>query len=238
MLIPSLTVHLVHEFLPTPLPPDVLRQHLESTICVRIAGPTNMRRDQDIRRCPERIVLGKGFRIGATQLANATRFQKPKKNLHVKSSTTDLLRLQRRNQRFLVDDLAPRNVGNISTARVTLVQEFELVGRKQVRCVFAARLSAACMVERNEQSAYVNGTPTTSRSISCFKKLCKSSLLVPLYHALGRLPSGSPVPGTMYPSSFFDSGVLRGDAVYAMTSIPIALATRATIRNQVSIQVC
>ena len=59
------------------------------------------------------------------------------------------------------------------------------------------------------EGTYVKGTPITSRSISCFRKLCRSSFAVPLYHALGRLPSGSPVPGTMKPSSLFDSGVLR-----------------------------
>jgi hypothetical protein len=37
------------------------------------------------------------------------------------------------------------------------------------------------------------------------------------------------VPGTMKPSSRRDSGVFRGEAVYAMTSLPIACATRATV---------
>ena len=96
-----------------------------------------------------------------------------------------------------------------------------------MRRVLALRMSATLWIDPRD-GTYVNGTPTTSKSISCFKKLWRSSLSVPLYHALGRLPSGSPVPGTMYPSSFFDSGVLRGDAVYAMMSIPIAFATLAT----------
>ena len=63
------------------------------------------------------------------------------------------------------------------------------------------------------EGTYVKGTPITSRSISCFRKLCRSSFAVPLYHALGNSPSASPVPGTMKPVSRFDSGVVRGDAV-------------------------
>jgi hypothetical protein len=65
--------------------------------------------------------------------------------------------------------------------------------------------------------------------MSCFRKLCKDALSSPLYHALGINPSGSPVPGTIYPLSFLLSGVLRGDAVYATTSIPSALAIRPAV---------
>ena len=78
-------------------------------------------------------------------------------------------------------------------------------------------------------NTYVNGTASTSKSIFCFRNSCKLSLSRPLYHALGYSPSGSPVPGTMKPSSRRDSGVGRGEAVYAITSLPIARATRATV---------
>jgi hypothetical protein len=83
-------------------------------------------------------------------------------------------------------------------------------------------------------STYVNGTASTSRSIFSLRNACRLSLSSPLYHALGNSPSASPVPGTMNPSSRLDSGVLRGDAVYARTFMPIAFATRATVPQHVS----
>ena len=66
--------------------------------------------------------------------------------------------------------------------------------------------------------------------MSCDRKLCSDALSSPENQADGMDPSGSPVPGTMKPLSRFDSGVGRGVAVYAITFIPMALATRATWR--------
>ena len=43
------------------------------------------------------------------------------------------------------------------------------------------------------------------------------------------VPSASPVPGTIYPVSRRESGVVRGDAVYAWTVIPRAADNFATI---------
>ena len=76
--------------------------------------------------------------------------------------------------------------------------------------------------------AFVRGTLTSKVSMSWLKKWCRDFLSVPLYHALGNSPFGSPVPGTMKPPSFLLSGVSRGLAVRTMTSIPIALAILAT----------
>ena len=64
-----------------------------------------MRRDQYIRRRPEWIILGQWLWIS-----------------HIESSAPDLLHLQRLDKRFLVYDLASRNVNNICAAWVTLVQ--------------------------------------------------------------------------------------------------------------------
>jgi hypothetical protein len=44
---------------------------------------------------------------------------------------------------------------------------------------------------------FVSGTEIRRTSISWLRKLWRDALSVPLYHALGRVPSGSPVPGTM-----------------------------------------
>lgn len=66
--------------------------------------------------------------------------------------------------------------------------------------------------------------------MSWARKLCREALSSPLNQASGMEPSGSPVPGTMKPLSCFDSGVVRGEAVYAMTSMPMPRATRATCR--------
>jgi hypothetical protein len=88
--------------------------------------------------------------------------------------------------------------------------------------------------KRRKIPTHVNGTLNTSKSIFCFKKLCKFPLSSPLYHSVGNSPSGSPVPGTMKPSSRLDSGVGRGEAVKAITSLPMAFATRATVARLVS----
>lgn len=59
----------------------------------------------------------------------------------------------------------------------------------------------------------VSGTETSRISRSWERKLWSEDLSRPEYHAEGKVPSGSPVLGTMYPRSFLDSGVLRGEAV-------------------------
>jgi hypothetical protein len=82
------------------------------------------------------------------------------------------------------------------------------------------------------KTTYVSGTETTSTSISCLRKLCRLALSVPEYHLLGMMPSGSPMPGTIYPSSFRFSGVSFKPAVYAMISKPRAWPIRATIGIQ------
>lgn len=61
--------------------------------------------------------------------------------------------------------------------------------------------------------ASVRGTATRRTSRPWERKLWRDALSVPENQADGILPSGSPVPGTIYPASFRDSGVLRGDAV-------------------------
>lgn len=125
MLVPSITIHFVDKLPATPLPPDILRQHLERPLRIRITRATDVRRDQDIRRRPQRIVLGQRLWVR-----------------HVKRSATNLLSLQRRDQRLLVDNLAPSNIRNIGAARIAFVQELKLVGGEQVGCVLAARLLA------------------------------------------------------------------------------------------------
>jgi hypothetical protein len=99
----------------------------------------------------------------------------------------------------LVNDLAARNVGNVGAARVGLVEKFEFRGREEVGCCLTVekRLVSKMDSLSIKVVAYVNGTATTKRSISCLRNSCTSSLVVPLYHALGKEPSGSPVPGTM-----------------------------------------
>lgn len=59
------------------------------------------------------------------------------------------------------------------------------------------------------------------------RKVWREALSLPLYQAVGIVPSGSPVPGTQYPSSLRDSGVGRGLAVYAWMEAPRAEKTRA-----------
>ena len=176
-----------------------------------------MRRNQHIRRVPQRVITRKRLRVR-----------------DVEGGAADLVCFQGGDEGSLVDDGAAGDVGDVRAARVAGVEEGEFGGREEVRCVLAVGVCELVVQSREgrgsvkEDGTYVRGTPITNRSISCFRKLCRSSFAVPLYHALGRLPSGSPVPGTMKPSSLFDSGVLRGLAVYAITSIPIALATLAT----------
>lgn len=82
------------------------------------------------------------------------------------------------------------------------------------------------------QRTHVRGKERTRMSMSCLRKLCKLFFSSPLNHSDGNDPSASPVPGTMYPSSRFFSGVSFGVAVKASTSIPMFLATRPTGRCQ------
>lgn len=49
--------------------------------------------------------------------------------------------------------------------------------------------------------------------MDCERKAWRSEVLVPLNHAEGRLPWGSPVLGTMYPVSAREASVGRGEAV-------------------------
>lgn len=79
--------------------------------------------------------------------------------------------------------------------------------------------------------SFVSATETRSISIDWERKLCRDVLSDPEYQEDGNDPSGSPVPGTMYPVSRFDHGVSRGENVYVMVSIPIDLQTRATARK-------
>jgi len=120
-LIPSVAIHLVDQLPTISIPSDVFCQHLERPLRICITRAANMRRDQDIGCRPERIILGQRLRIS-----------------HIESSTTDLVRLQRLNQRLLVNDLTPSNIRNISATRIALVQKLKLVSGEQMRCVFAA----------------------------------------------------------------------------------------------------
>lgn len=82
---------------------------------------------------------------------------------------------------------------------------------------------------------FVSGVQITRWSRFWERKVCSEDLslgssgLWSWYQAVGIVPSGSPVLGTMKPSSRRDSGVGRGEEVYAMTSMPIADARRATL---------
>jgi hypothetical protein len=51
-LIPPLPIHLVDQFLAASLSPNVLPEHLKRALRIRITAPTNMGRDEAIRRIP------------------------------------------------------------------------------------------------------------------------------------------------------------------------------------------
>jgi hypothetical protein len=69
-----------------------------------------MRRDQNVRRRPEGIVLWKRFRIS-----------------YIKCSATNLLLLERFDESFLVDDLATSYVRNESASWIALLQKLKLI---------------------------------------------------------------------------------------------------------------
>lgn len=90
-----------------------------------------MRRDEHIRCVPQRVIFRQRLRV-----------------YHVQRGATDLLGLQCVDQRFLVDDLAARDVGDVRPARVAFVEELELGCREEVRCVFAAGgVSTAAVID-------------------------------------------------------------------------------------------
>jgi hypothetical protein len=178
-LVTSFPVHLIHQVLPAPLPPYVLSQHLECSVGIHIRRPTDMRCDQDIWSSPQRIINRKGLRIS-----------------HINCRAADQAIFQRFHKRRLINDLTARDIGNISASLIGLIQELELFGGEEVRSCFTVLVVSYEPLLAGRE-AYVNGTAMTSRSISCFRNSWTSSLLVPLYHALGKEPSGSPVPGTM-----------------------------------------
>ena len=178
-LVASLPINLIYQLVPAPLPPHVLPQHLECAVCIHIRRSTHMRRDQDIRSRPQRVINRQRLRIR-----------------HINRRTADQTIFQRLYKRRLINNLTARDIGNIRASRVGLMQELELLGGQETSSRFAV-----CVIRNDPLSAvraaYVSGTAMTSRSISCLRNSCTSSLLVPLYHALGKEPSGSPVPGTM-----------------------------------------
>lgn len=145
-----------------------------------------MRRNQDIWRRPQRVIRRQGFRIR-----------------DVEGGAADEVLFEGLDEGGLVDDLAAGDVGDVGSSRVGLVEECEFGGGEEVRCLLAVhRVSTSgsrfkiqgfvvCRALHGGKwmRTYVNGTATTNKSISCFKKWWTSSLLVPLYHSLGNSPS-------------------------------------------------
>jgi hypothetical protein len=70
-----------------------------------------MRRNQHIRRRPQRVIRRQRFRVR-----------------HVERRAADELVMKSLDERGLVDDLAAGDVGDESAARIGLVEERELVG--------------------------------------------------------------------------------------------------------------
>jgi hypothetical protein len=119
-LIPPLPIHLINQLLPAPISPNILPEHLKRALRIRITAPTDMRRDEAIRRIPQRVVSRQGLRVRDVECgAGYEAF------------------FQCGDERGLVYYLAARNVGNVGAARVGGVQELELGRREEVRCCFA-----------------------------------------------------------------------------------------------------
>lgn len=80
---------------------DIFNQQLEHTVDIHIRHAAAMRGDEHIGSIPEDIIFGQGLRVRDVQC-----------------STADLVAMQSRHKRLLVDDLAPRYIGNVGAARV------------------------------------------------------------------------------------------------------------------------
>jgi hypothetical protein len=127
LLIPPLPIHLVNQLLAAPLPPNVLLEHLKRALRVRITAPTNMRRDEAIRRIPQRVVSRQGLRVR-----------------DIESGAGYEAFFQCGDERGLIYYLAARNVGNVGAARVGSVEELEFGRREEVRCCFAGGCVRIC----------------------------------------------------------------------------------------------
>lgn len=75
--------------------------------------------------------------------------------------------------------------------------------------------SSSSEVEMKCVVAGVRGTEIRRMSREEERKAWREALSRPENHFVGMVPRASPVPGTIYPLSFLDSGVLRGPAVKA-----------------------
>lgn len=76
-----------------------------------------MRRNQHIRRLPQRVIRRQRFRVR-----------------DIERRAGDEFLVKGRDERGLVDDLAAGDVGDERAARIGLVQEREFVGREEVGC--------------------------------------------------------------------------------------------------------
>lgn len=79
-----------------------------------------MRRDQHIRRVPQRVVRRQRLRVGDVQ-----------------GGPRDLLGLERLDQSRLIDDLPARDVRNVRAGRIGLVQDCEFRPGEEVRGLLA-----------------------------------------------------------------------------------------------------
>lgn len=115
--IPPLPIHLINQPLSLPLPPNVLPQYPKSPFSINIRRSTHMRRNQHIRRRPQRVISRQ--RLGISYIQRCTAYQAIVKGL---------------DERRLIDDLSASDVSDVCAARVGCVEESEFVGGEEVGC--------------------------------------------------------------------------------------------------------
>lgn len=131
-LVPSLSIDNIDKFLPLFLPCQIDLQHLKRPIHVRRPQPTDMRRDDHIRRVPQRIVVRQRFGV---------------RNIQRRASQPAILRslLQRLYQIRLLQDLAPTDVRNERISR--LAQNLKLLFAQEMRRLLRQRHADEQMVD-------------------------------------------------------------------------------------------
>ena len=121
--IPLLPIYLINQLPPIPHPPQILPQYLKSPLSIHSRRPTNVWRNQAIRRIPQRIIFRQRLRI-----------------CNIEGGAADLLGLESLDESCLVDDLAAGDVGYEGTRWVAGVEELEFWGGEEVGCFLAGRV--------------------------------------------------------------------------------------------------
>jgi len=88
-LIPPSPINLINQLPPTPVPPNILPQHLKRPVRIHIRTTAHMRRDQHIRRRPQRVISRQWLRVS-----------------NIEGRAADEAVVQGLDERGLVDDLA------------------------------------------------------------------------------------------------------------------------------------